>query len=278
MKAVNSNTTEHFINTSFGNLGLFRGLYTVQNFRPHFHECYTIIFVDKGVGDYSTSKSNFIMAKDTVLILNPYEVHTGKSVNNKPWSFLTLYIPVDIMKKADAQNENALLTPFFKENKIHDKELFKMGLAIFPYLVEQSDFEATESALMGFLQNLLNKYSHDFVEETDLSKRFIIAKKIHDYIHESYDDEVSLSLLSEELHINTYNLIKIFKEYYDLPPHQYLVNLKIEKAKILLLENKSCTEVAYLSGFFDQSHFIRHFKKIVGITPKRYAAVTTGEK
>jgi len=271
-----SNSTEYFINTSLGNLGLYRGLFTAQNFKPHFHECYTIIFVDKGVGDYSTNRSNFIISENTVLVLNPYEVHTGKSIDNKPWSFVTLYVPVDIMQKADINNDNASLTPFFKENKIKDEKLFQMGLEVFPHLVEPLNFKASEKMLMNFLQNLLHKYSYDSVEENSLSERFLIAQKTRNYIHESYNDEVSLHILSEEMSLNKYTLIKIFKEYYDLPPHQYLVNLKIEKAKKLLLEHKSCTEVAYLSGFFDQSHFIRHFKRIVGVTPKRYTTVITG--
>jgi len=46
-------------------------------FKPHFQECYSIVFLQERVGDYSTKNKELIVSSGSVLLLNPYEVHTG---------------------------------------------------------------------------------------------------------------------------------------------------------------------------------------------------------
>ncbi len=62
----------------------------------------------------------------------------------------------------------------------------------------------------------------------------------------------------------------MFKNKTHLTPHAYLMNTKINKAKDLIKKGVAISDVYFLLGFFDQSHFIRNFKKIVAATPKQY--------
>lgn len=227
--------------------------------------------MDYGVGDYSNDSSNLILSTGSILIFNPYEVHTGKPVNNSPWNFLTMYIPIGIMKKAMDSFCLPIELPIFKENIINNKVLFKKGKAVFPNLIYNQHNPKSEGLLMDFLKELIKRYAYTKIHNEPISKKFIVAKQIKEYLHTHYLEEVSTNDLSNLTGISEYGLIKSFKQYYQLPPHQYLVNLRIEKAKKLLSKKLSATEVAYQSGFFDQSHFTRHFKKIIGITPKQFA-------
>jgi len=183
------------------------------------------------------------------------------------WSFLTFHIPVEIMRKV---NQNESIIPLFRNNQIKDDHLFEEGFNLFLNLLAPGNFDDSEKKLMSFLQNLNNKHAKNNLDNKSNTNKKIIAKKIREHIHNSLNDELSLNHISKEFNLSVFSLIKIFKSSYDLPPHQYMVNLKIEKAKKMLLKDRSCTEVAYDAGFFDQSHFIRHFKKIVGVTPKKY--------
>lgn len=63
--------------------------------------------------------------------------------------------------------------------------------------------------------------------------------------------------------------IRTFKKISGMPPHGYEILKKVRKAQSMLPE-MSVTETALAAGFYDQSHFIRHFKKIVGLTPTCY--------
>ncbi len=76
--------------------------------------------------------------------------------------------------------------------------------------------------------------------------------------------------LSRRVFVSQYFLIREFKKRFGLTPHQYQMQNRVRKAQHLLLEGKSITEVALITGFCDQSHFDRWFKKMLGITPSDY--------
>ena len=60
-----------------------------------------------------------------------------------------------------------------------------------------------------------------------------------------------------------------FKQSTALPPHQYIIRTRVERAKQLLKQgNLTIAQVAYVVGFSHQSHLNRHFKRLVGVTPK----------
>ncbi|MDJ0570973.1 MAG: helix-turn-helix domain-containing protein [Pleurocapsa sp. MO_192.B19] len=65
-------------------------------------------------------------------------------------------------------------------------------------------------------------------------------------------------------------LLRVFRQTLGLPPHAYLVQVRITQAKKLLARRISIAEVAAETGFTDQSHLHRHFKRVVGVTPGQY--------
>lgn len=83
----------------------------------------------------------------------------------------------------------------------------------------------------------------------------------------------SILSLSEQAFISPYHFIRSFKKQTGLTPHQFQMQNRIRKAKSLLKQNHDITEVALITGFYDQSHFNRYFRKIVGMTPSQYILV-----
>jgi len=271
-----NNTAQYFVNNALNNLELFQGSFTTYQFKPHFHESYTIIFLDHGMGDYSYNNSKHIIATGSILIFNPYEVHTGRSVEDQPWHFRSMYVSQQVMRQVMETLQLPNTLPVFQNNIVKDELIFKKGQVAFPKLIYDLNQKKSEALLVDFLRDLVEGYAFIGVLREPDSKGFALAKSIRDYIHAHYMEDISLSHFVQQTGLPSYSLIKTFKSYFQLPPHQYLVNLRIEKAKSLLADNYSSTEVAYRSGFFDQSHFIRHFKKIIGITPKQFSTKITG--
>ena len=70
-----------------------------------------------------------------------------------------------------------------------------------------------------------------------------------------------------------YTLIRAFKQEVGLTPHQFQIQNRVRKAQKLLNSSVTVAEVALATGFYDQSHFIRCFEKIVGLTPSEYKRV-----
>lgn len=80
----------------------------------------------------------------------------------------------------------------------------------------------------------------------------------------------SLNELSAYVDTSLWHLLREFKKHTGLPPHSWLVQRRIQKAKQLLKQGVRITEVAQLTGFSDQSHLNRHFKSAIGVTPRQY--------
>ncbi|HEX3775227.1 MAG TPA: AraC family transcriptional regulator [Polyangiaceae bacterium] len=82
---------------------------------------------------------------------------------------------------------------------------------------------------------------------------------------------VDLETLAQAAKLDRFQALRAFKKCFGLPPHAYQLRLRVARARILLLEGAAPADVAARCGFTDQSHMIRHFKRIVGVTPSQYA-------
>ena len=97
-------------------------------------------------------------------------------------------------------------------------------------------------------------------------------KRVREYLEANFMHNVSLSQLSTLTGISPYYLLRAFRKTVGLPPFEYLLHLRILSAKELLRQGHPLIEVALETGFVDQSHFTRHFKRIVGFTPGQFVA------
>ena len=91
-------------------------------------------------------------------------------------------------------------------------------------------------------------------------------------IEERLDTNLTLQQLASAAHLSAYHFARQFKAATGLPPHQYVIARRVERAKELLLAGMdlSLAEVAVRVGFSDQSQFTHHFKRLVGVTPGRF--------
>jgi AraC family transcriptional regulator len=95
--------------------------------------------------------------------------------------------------------------------------------------------------------------------------------KVIDYIHANLGDELQLSTLAEVADTNLYHFARAFKQSTGESPHQYVLRRRVEQAKHLLRDPQiSVIEASARTGFVDQSHFSKVFRRIVGASPSVY--------
>ena len=104
----------------------------------------------------------------------------------------------------------------------------------------------------------------------------IQLKQIVEYIHEHLGEELSLTDMAEQLSLSPFHFARLFKNSLGLSPHQYVLQNRIERAKQLITVSGklSLTEISVRVGFFDQTHFTKVFKRVVGITPNTFLKQT----
>jgi YesN/AraC family two-component response regulator len=116
------------------------------------------------------------------------------------------------------------------------------------------------------IQNIIkyiNKYNHKTSFADDITRHII------DFIDKNYSCKIEMDGIAKRLGFSPYHISHLFKETVGLSLRQYITQFRIKKAKECV-KNQKLLEIAIDNGFYDQSHFIKYFKKYEGITPKNY--------
>ena len=96
-------------------------------------------------------------------------------------------------------------------------------------------------------------------------------RRIIEYIDAHLTDDLGLTELSEIAGLNPHHFAHAFKQSVGMPPHRYIVEHRVEKARRLLEDRRqSIADIATACGFANQSHFTEHFRRVVGVTPAKY--------
>jgi AraC family transcriptional regulator len=97
-------------------------------------------------------------------------------------------------------------------------------------------------------------------------------RAVVEYIEEHLEAGPTREQMAALVRLNTHYFARQFKAATGLPPHQYVIARRVERAKLLLQRDGglSLAEVGARAGFSDQSHFSYHFKRLVGVTPRRF--------
>jgi AraC-like DNA-binding protein len=107
----------------------------------------------------------------------------------------------------------------------------------------------------------------DHYPKVYLYRRIVQAKL---FIDKFYSEKIDLDNISDEAYFSKFHFIRLFKSIYGKTPHQYLITVRIEKAKQFFCENKSVKEVCFSVGFESVSTFSGLFTKLAKKTPSQY--------
>jgi AraC-like DNA-binding protein len=92
-------------------------------------------------------------------------------------------------------------------------------------------------------------------------------------MQDEYASPLTLQYLSTVAGLTPSHLVRVFNHHYGMTPHAYLLNQRIRHARALLVQGHPLVEVALATGFSDQAHFQRQFKRLVAATPGQYQSL-----
>jgi AraC-like DNA-binding protein len=166
------------------------------------------------------------------------------------------------------------------QNIPDDQELLKNGMLIYDALYTWARELQNVKHTQNPIENLLLDVYKKFLKQKSGNKKIPAwAKELKEIIQDQIDTNLTLSLkeVSENLKVHPSYLSREFSKYFDdLSFGDYIRKLRIEKAMQLIDTSKhSLAEVAYLTGFSDQSHFNRIFKKYTGKNPSEYRKMSS---
>jgi AraC-like DNA-binding protein len=157
-------------------------------------------------------------------------------------------------------------------NSKTDHEMLRKGMMVYDALYSWAKYHKNEKHRQNPNEQLLIDVFEKFLKQKRSKKIPLWAKELKEIIQDQIDTNISLKQLSLNLDINPAYLSREFSKYFDnLSFGDYIRKHRIEKAiEYLNNSNYSLTKIAYLTGFSDQSHFTRIFKKHTGQNPSVY--------
>ena len=161
--------------------------------------------------------------------------------------------------------------PYFREVRVDDAEATRMVVNLHETLKTEPDPLIFESQFLTTMTYLVRRFADIRPSAERLKQEKASIRKARTYLEENFAQSIHLKDIAEHVALSPYYLLRVFHAEVGIPPHAYLQDVRIRKAQSLLKDGLPPAEVALAVGFYSQSHLNRHFKKIVGITPKQYA-------
>lgn len=240
----------------------------------HFHDSYEFVICYTKIPSAIINKKIYNRKINTLFAVNPLQEH-GVTVDLKGFSLCGIHIDNDLMKSVSMTMYGSPDIVFSNDSYVvnHDLSmLVRLFLEELKY--KQSGYEyMIENIGLLIAGNLMRQIKHNLTSKTNFipKNNTETIKAVIDYMNENYTSGVSCTELAELVKMDKFGFIRSFKSETSKTPYEYLLDLKIEKAKKMLKANDcTITEISMQCGFSSHSHFTSTFKKRAGISPTEY--------
>jgi AraC-like DNA-binding protein len=247
-----------------GVVEVFHAHFTEYAYPMHVHEAWTLLIVDDGAVRYDLDRHEHGTPHDTVSLLPPHVPHNGSPAT--PHGFRKRVVYLDGSRLGED-----LIGPAVDGPDLRDPVLRRRVGQLHTALGRPGEELEAESRLTLIGERLRALLRPRLVTESALRRDPAVARRLRELLDERIVEGLSLEEAAELVQAHPAHLVRAFSGAYGIAPHQYLNSRRVDRARRLLLAGHPPTEVASATGFFDQSHLTRHFKKLVGVTPGRYA-------
>jgi AraC-like DNA-binding protein len=253
---------------------LLSARFIAHRYSRHTHATYTIGLIEYGVEEFEHAGSLLRAASGQLALLNPDVAHTGHAGVPEGWRYRVLYPAVEVVRDVAAELGASGGTPFFPGTVVDDPPAARLLRSVHASAA-RGDALASSSALRTALAAILRRHASPSAGSGASGVRPPV-RAARELLHERLADPPSLEELAEAVGCGPFALLRAFRAAYGLPPHAYLTNLRVQRAREMLDAGLRPAEVAARAGFTDQPHLTRHFKRIVGVPPGAYALGRAG--
>lgn len=233
-----------------------------------FHERYAICACQSAAAGWRYRGGDYFSGDGSVMLLEPGEVHRNTRIH-KLSQFSVLF--VDAQTLQDAAYEMGLSgTPHFRLAECNDRELFA-ALCRVSAAVQDGASSLEQQSRLALCTRLLFGFAERAPRPPAAVKGYLAVARAKDYIRARFHESLSLDDVAGIAGLSRFHLVRTFAKHVGVPPHGYQIHVRIEHAAALLRAGLPLTAVGEAVGFADQSHFTRHFKRIMHVTPGGYA-------
>lgn len=227
------------------------------SFPFHTHDTFNIALILNTTFNVQLSEKLIKAPVGTLSITNPDEVHATPCEEKAGNTFFTFYISPEVMKSLNQNRE-----VFFAGRTVYDETLFQAFFQLSQeFQLGRADFE---KRLVHCLRKLIKNHANTSPFPTQSLGLF------KEFVEEIPDGGFSLEDTAQKFGMNKFKFLRLFKEETGLTPNHFMLLKRIERSKQLLTKGYPILDIALMTGFYDSSHFHRHFRRFAGVSPQQY--------
>jgi len=228
---------------------------------------YAFVLSERGTSEFLYRGAVYVQGPGFVQLKQPGEIYRDLR-REGPATFDVVLIELDAVYAARDSFAPRHEVVFDRPQVAADDPRARPLLALHSQLLRGGDALADESAVAeaALALAMLGISSHPVAQECSAVRR------ARAYLLERLSDQVRLDDLADHVRLDKYHLIRAFRAEVGVPPYEFLTHARIHRARELLRKGMPVSQVAVALGYCDQSQLHRHFVRLVGVTPGRYAS------
>ncbi|NUT46966.1 MAG: AraC family transcriptional regulator [Saccharothrix sp.] len=233
--------------------------FTSHRYHRHSHDAYSFGVTEQGAQAFRCRGGAHTSAAGTVLAFNPDEPHDGRTATAAGFTYRIVHIGPSLVAELLPR------LPLFRDPVVHSPTLADALRRLHTALQEGTGLSRDEHlmhAVRAMAAHVMPLAVTSPPGDPSAARELIEAH---------YADDLTIEELAEVTNLSRFALYRAFRAEYGLSPSDYQRQRRLREARRLLAAGHPAAEAAALTGFADQAHLTRWFRRCYGITPAAYA-------
>ena len=236
----------------------------------HSHDSFSIGAITSGRSAYVNGARSELVGAGAIVVMNPGDAHACNPVRDERWGYLMMHVDAGWLGRLQDELADGTERGFrpFETTAAIAPALHARLLALHATLVDPDadTLRRHEAAIEAFATMQRTLARAQAPAETDHRK----LERAADFIRAHCTRALALDEICAAARLSPSYLIRAFKRRFGMTPHAFLVDRRVEHARALLRRGHAIADAALASGFADQAHLQRSFKRAVAATPGEY--------
>ncbi|MFI9509170.1 AraC family transcriptional regulator [Nocardia sp. NPDC052566] len=243
-------------------------------YHPHSHETYSFGFTEFGAQEFDCRGASRLSAAGMVMAFNPDEPHDGHSCDELGFTYSIVHIGTGLVTELlSDQAGRPAGPPLFTEPVLPDSLLSSALRRLYAALTGPAAPLAVDEALAATVSAMVHRGARPPLTRTAPSGAGTdVAQRVRAGLDDRYLEPLSMDDLSRLTECSRFALYRAFRAEFGLAPSDYQRLLRLRAARGLIAAGHAVSEAAAATGFADQAHLTRWFRRCYGITPGIYRA------
>jgi AraC-like DNA-binding protein len=241
-----------------------------HTYAPHSHDAYSFGVTDVGAQAFTCRGEQRTSVAGMVMAFNPDDPHDGHAATADGFTYRIVHIGPTLVGDLLTELTGAPNLPLFADPVLRDPVLAQALWRFHDVASGGGSALARDEALAAAVAAMVGRGAHRTPSVRTVDSGRLLATQVRDALQDRYLEDLSASSLASLTGTSRFAVYRAFQSAYGMSPSGYQRLLRLRAARGMLADGVAPAEAASMSGFADQAHLTRWFRRCYGITPGTY--------